>query len=288
MPKDEQYEQRAVDTTAISAWDPQVLSEMVDTAARRNRVMDNVIAETHDRTDDAGSTFEVRERGTLDVQTQSEGSQISTEDLSYSTTEISVSKYGESVEITTEADEDGLDARQEDVAVELGEAFADSQDQTAYDTLIGNASVPTTQLNSAGSFTEDEIIDIRSTVRENNYNPDSIVVHPSLEAELLKINSFVRADEYGSDTPVRTGELGRIFGLRVFVSTTANAKGTTGSSGTVQLAAVDSERCLHRLVKRNITTEIEREERNDQDVVVGTARWGHSVVNPNAAAFLVN
>lgn len=286
MPKNEGYEQKAVDTSAISAWDPQVLSDMVDTEARRNRVMDAVIAETHDRTGDTGSTFEVRERGALDVQTQSENTQISTEDLSYSTTEISVSKYGESVEITREAEEDGLDIQQDDVAEELGEAFADSQDQTAYDTLVGNGSVPTTTLNSNGQLTRDEIVDIRATVLGNKYDADSIVVHPSMEAELLKIDDFVHADQYGEQV-VDDGELGRLYGMTVYASTTANAK-SQSNNGNVQLAVVDSDRCLHRLVKRGITIELEQEERFDRDTVVGTARWGHSVVNPDAAAFLVN
>jgi len=286
MSKNEGYEQKAVDQSAISAWDPQVLSDMVDTAARRNTVMGEVIAETHDRTDDAGSKFEVRERGSLDVASQSENTKISTEDLSYSTTEIGVTKYGESVVITGEAEEDGLDVQQDDAAEELGQAFADSQDQTAYDTLTGNANVPTQQLSDPGQLTRDEIVEIRSVVRGNKYDPDHMIVHPDLEAELLKIDNFVHADEYGDDQNVKTGEMGRVFGMTVLSSTTANEQNTTGGSGTTQVVVIDSDRCLHRVVKRNIQVEIEDEKRFDREVVVGTARWGHGVVNPNAAAFL--
>lgn len=288
MPKNEDFEAKAVDSSAISAWDPQVLSDMVDTAARRNVVMNEVLAEVHDRTNDAGSSFEVRERGTLDVQTQAEGSEISTEDLSYSTVEITVDKYGESVVVTTEAEEDGLDARQEDVAEELGVAFAESQDQTAYDTLVGNGSLETTQLNSAGQLTRDEIVDIRSDVRSNDYDPDYIIVHPSMEGEMLKIDNFVHADEYGDSRPVQQGEMGTVYGMTVLASTTADAQGSTGGSGTPQLVVIDSDAALHRVVKRNVTVKIDEEERNDQYVVVGTARWGHGVVNPEAAGILEN
>lgn len=286
MPKNEGYEQKAVDTSAISAWDPQVLSDMVDTAARRNVVMNQVLAQVHDRTDDAGSVFEVRERGTLDVGTVSENTQITTEDLSYSTTPISVSKYGESVVITREAEEDGMGVQREDAATELGEAFAESMDQTAYDTLVGNGSVGTQQLTTAGELTRDELADIRSVPKGNNYDPDYMIVHPDLEAELLKIDNFVHADEYGSDQNIVTGEMGRVFGMTVLESTTANAQNTTGGSGTTQVAVIDSEHCLHRVVKRNITVRVENEETYDRDVIVGTARWGHAVVNPGAAAFL--
>lgn len=284
--KNEGYDQKAVDTSAISAWDPQVLSDMVDTAARRNTVMGNVLAETHDRTGADGSTFEVRERGTLDVQQQSEGTEISTEDVSYSTTEISVNKYGESVEVTTEAEEDGKGVTKDGVAEELGEAFAESQDQTAYDTVTGNGSVSTQQLDSPGSLSRDELAEIRSVVKANDYNPDSMIVHPDLEAELLKIDNFVHANEYGGSQNVQTGEIGSIFGMTVYTSTTANEQDTTGGSGTAQAVVMDSDRCLHRLVKRGITVEIDQEKRKDQDVVVGTARWGHAVVNDGAAAIL--
>lgn len=288
MPKDENYEQKAVDTSQISAWDPQVLSDMVDTVARRNHVMGNVVAEEHDRTDDAGSSFEVRERGSLDVQQQSENTEISTEDLSYSTTDITVDKYGESVEITREAEEDGLDVQQEDVAEELGEAFADSMDQTAYDTVTGATSAETVQLDTAGSLTKDEIVDIRAKIRANKYNADSIVIHPDMEAEMLKIDDFTHVNKYGDEDVLQTAEFGRILNTTVYVSVTANAKGTTGGSGTTQLVMMDSERALHRVMKRDITIRIDEEERFDRDTVVGTARWGHGVVNAGAIGRLEN
>lgn len=288
MPKDEGYEEKAVDQAAISAFDPEVLSDMVDTAARTNTVMGELLAEVHDRTGDAGSVFEVRERGTLDVQTQPENTEISTEDLSYSTVEIGVEKYGESVTITREAEEDGLDIQQDDVAEELGEAFAESQDQTAYDTLVGNGSVETIELGTAGTLTRDEIADARAEVRANRFDPDAMVVHPDLEAELLKIDDFVQADKYGSPENLRNGEMGRVFGLTVYSSTTANERGTTGSSGVTQVAILDSEEALHRVVKRDITIEIDEQERFDRDTVVGTSRWGHAVVNPGAVCLLQN
>lgn len=280
------YEQKAIDTTQSAAFDPQVLSDMVDTAARRNRVMDNVLAETHDRTDEAGSVFEVRERGTLDVQTQPENTEISTEDISYSTVEIGVDKYGESVVLTEEAREDGRDVDMDGIAEELGEAFANSQDQTAYDTLVGNGSVDRTALTSAGQLTRDELVDLRTTVRANKYEADSFVVHPSLEGEMLKIDGFIEADKYGDDANVRTGEMGRVLGATVYSSVTANDQNTTGGSGVAQVVAIDSEACLHRVVKRDITVKITEEERFDRRVAVGTARWGHGVVNPGAAAIL--
>jgi len=280
------YEQKAIDTSQSAAFDPQVLSDMVDTAARRNRVMDNVLAETHDRTDEAGSVFEVRERGTLDVQTQPENTEISTEDISYSTVEIGVDKYGESVVLTEEAREDGRDVDMDGIAEELGEAFANSQDQTAYDTLVGNGSVDRTALSSAGQLTRDELVDLRTTVRANKYEADSFVVHPSLEGEMLKIDGFIEADKYGDDANVRTGEMGRVLGATVYSSVTANDQNTTGGSGIAQVVAVDSEACLHRVVKRDITVKITEEERFDRRVAVGTGRWGHGVVNPGAAAIL--
>lgn len=280
------YEQKAIDTAQSAAFDPEVLSDMVDTAARRNRVMDNVLAQTHDRTGEAGSVFQVRERGTLDVQVQPENTQISDEDISYSTKEIPVEKYGESVVLTEEAREDGRDVDMDGIAEELGEAFADSQDQTAYNTVVGNGSIARAQLNTAGELTRDELVDLRTTVRSNKYEADAFVVHPQLEGEMLKINDFVQADKYGDDANIRTGEMGRVLGATVYSSVAANAQNTTGGSGVAQVVAIDSDRCLHRVVKRDVTVKITEEERFDRRVAVGTGRWGHGVVNPDAAAIL--
>lgn len=290
MPRSKQVapEEKAVDTAAISSQDPEVLSEQVDTAARKNHVMGNVIATTHDRTGEAGSKFKVRERGSLNVQQQDENTEISTEDLSYDNTEIGVDKYGESVILTTEAKEDGMGVDNQDAVEELGEAFADEQDNTAYNTLTGNASVGTTQLETAGEFTAEEFIQARAEVRDRKYEADSIVVSPLMEAEMLKIDDFVHADKYGNDGNVDTGEIGRVYGMTVYVSTTANDPDTTGGSGTVQAVFVDSDQCLDRVVKREITVEVDNEKRKDRDVIVGTSRWGHGVVNPGAAHFLVS
>ena len=45
-----------------------------------------------------------------------------------------------------------------------------------------------------------------------------MLVSSAREAEMLAIAGFVEADKYGSSTPVMSGELGRIYGVRVLVT----------------------------------------------------------------------
>ena len=45
-----------------------------------------------------------------------------------------------------------------------------------------------------------------------------LVANPTAYASLLALDTFVDASKYGDSRPVRTGEIGSIFGLQVFVS----------------------------------------------------------------------
>lgn len=48
-----------------------------------------------------------------------------------------------------------------------------------------------------------------------------LVVSTAQEAEMLQIDNFIRADAYGSPESLRNGEIGRVYGYTVLVSTSA-------------------------------------------------------------------
>ena len=55
-----------------------------------------------------------------------------------------------------------------------------------------------------------------------------LVANPTAYASLLALDTFVDASKYGDSRPVRTGEIGSIFGLQVFVS--SEISGTSDGS----------------------------------------------------------
>ena len=50
-----------------------------------------------------------------------------------------------------------------------------------------------------------------------------LLVSPGFEDSMLGVAGFVEADKYGSSEPVLTGEIGRVFGFRVLLSTSSEA-----------------------------------------------------------------
>ena len=48
-----------------------------------------------------------------------------------------------------------------------------------------------------------------------------LLVDPASEADILSIDAFVKANEIGSDEPVRNGEIGKLYGFTVLVSAQA-------------------------------------------------------------------
>lgn len=285
--KGQQYEGKAVDQSNISAWDPQVFADMVDTAVKSNAIM-RQLAMRVDRTlvGSPGSSLDVRERGELSAASQSENSQIGTEDLSHSKTNVSVSKVGKRTVLTREAEEDALDSQEAGIAEELGRALADKNDADAYSTVNDDtlSNVNQQTLNSAGTLAYTDIRQGRALVKADNYDPDALVIHPDQEADLLSESKFIDASEYADDEPIKEGEIGRILGLSVFVTTQAKASSST--SGDTQGIILDTDRAFIEVVKREPTVEIEFEEDYDRWQIVGTMRYGHAVINDKAICLL--
>lgn len=73
----------------------------------------------------------------------------------------------------------------------------------------------------AGEITQAELINARKLLKEQNVPSDMrfLLISPDMEASMLEISDFVRADQYGSSQGLREGELGRIYGMTVICHT---------------------------------------------------------------------
>ncbi len=108
------------------------------------------------------------------------------------------------------------------------------------DTTLGALfSALTTASGAYGSdgqtMTDDIIIAIREGLREADVpEPERWVMigDPSMEADMYKIDKFVKSD-YGAGNVTETGNIGRIYGMKVFVTNNLTATGTTGNYGVI-------------------------------------------------------
>lgn len=288
--KDQGYQAKAVDTTNISDWDPQVFADMVDTAARANYVMRDVTAQVNRQlVGSPGSSIDIRERGTASASSLSEGASADTNaatDPTHTKVNVSVSKIAASTFITREAEEDAMGDQMEGVAEEHGEALAKKNDADAYSTVIGASNPNTVTVTTDGEIEYADVKDAMVAILADDYDPDTLVIHPDFLGDLLGEQKFIDASQFGGDDPIREGRIASFIGLDVYLTTQANASSTT--SGATQAVVLDSDRAFVEAVKREPTTEMEFDEDTDRWQLVSTMRYGHSVLNDDAIALLNN
>lgn len=288
--KDQGYQAKAVDTTNISDWDPQVFADMVDTAARANYVMRDVAAQVNRQlVGSPGSSIDIRERGTASASSLSENASASSNadtDPTHSKVNVSVSKIAASTYITREAEEDALGDQMDGVAEEHGEALAKKNDADAYSTVEGASGTNTVTVGTDGELAYSDVKDAMVAILADDYDPDTLVIHPDFLGDLLGEQKFIDASQFGGDEPIREGRIASFIGLDVYLTTQANASST--SSGATQAIVLDSDRAFVEAVKREPTTEMEFQEDNDRWQLVSTMRYGHSVLNANAICHLNN
>jgi len=83
--------------------------------------------------------------------------------------------------------------------------------------LSVNAAVP-------ADITKDDILDMREYIISENGNLDAsvLVIAPDQEKAMLKIDSFTRADIYGTSN-IPTGMIGRVYGVPVIINNLVEA-----------------------------------------------------------------
>lgn len=97
-------------------------------------------------------------------------------------------------------------------ATRAAQAHARYVDQKIAETLQASAGYLT-----AGPIDKDKILDMREFLKKNYAGQDlTLVVSPSQEKSMLKINEFVQAQIYGSAN-IPNGIIGKVFGVNVLV-----------------------------------------------------------------------
>lgn len=104
--------------------------------------------------------------------------------------------------------------------------IAISQDAFLIDMLESGASAAAPDHRLAyvgGSIAAADILAARAALNVQNVPMDgrALVISPGSEAALMAISSFVRVDESGSDSALRNGMIGKLYGFNVLMSSQA-------------------------------------------------------------------
>ncbi len=146
----------------------------------------------------------------------------------YTQATITPVKYGGVIQMTAEIKEDAnWDIMRRNIT-RWGTKMGLKEDSIIFDALgdgtYGFPSQSGHNYTSAGTEIDiPDIVGMIKHVREHDYFPNVMVLHPEQISELNQIDTFVEADKVGSRATFEKGFCGRIYGLDVIENTTVGA-----------------------------------------------------------------
>tara|TARA_Y100001937_G_scaffold37135_1_gene53007 strand:- start:1630 stop:2484 length:855 start_codon:yes stop_codon:yes gene_type:complete len=166
-----------------------------------------------------------------------------------------------------------------EVVKEIGEAMAREADALILAQLkLASTSSPDHKLPYADATNDDialtDITNARKLLRSNGkvmFNDEKtyLLVSPEQEEFLLSLDNLIDAGKYGSEVSIQSGELGKVFGMRVVVSDLlAASESIAFHSSAVGFAS-----------QQNFKLEFDRDLSNLADHYVGSGLMGAKVMH---------
>lgn len=244
-------------TTSVASLEPtEIIRGSIEKSARANLVAMQRVRVNRDLIGSPARSLIVGGRGTISVASVSEGSAITKVNPTWTPHTLTPTKYGVGVRITREA----LDAFHFDLIdswlEEAGYAMATKLDDVVLEEIRTASGVGSTDATTSGVLSYDDAISARTTIRGNNYNPDTLIIHSDQEGDLVKDTKFINASAYGDREPILNGHIGKFGGMEVLVTTQC-------PSGTA--IAFDSKKACTVALKRDYT--VRREDKPEYDSV---------------------
>lgn len=194
-----------------------VQRELIDSAVLASGVMDvSQFAEP------GAKSIEFPRAGSFTVQKKQEDEEAQAQSITYATDALALDQHAVVQWILPKRS--SIQSKVDlvaDTVQRAARAHARQVDVDIRDAMVAAA----TSVSLSGSFGREEITEMRKEIRNDLYPMDNITlaISPDFEEDMLNVQDFINADKYGSAMPVMQGEIGRVFGCRVVVSTLLTA-----------------------------------------------------------------
>lgn len=271
-------------TQTVASLEPtEVIARQIEEAARANLVAMQVVRVNRDLVGSPARSLIVGARGTITAAAVTEGATITLVNPTYTPATLTPTKFGVAVEITSES----INAFQfdliNDYLAEAGYAMSKYLDgvictaiqaQNAWD--YSGATVTAT---TSGVLAYDDVVSAVAAIRGQNWNPDTIIINPAQQQDLLKDTKFINAAAYGGNSALMNGEIGKFAGLRVLVTSQI----ASGSA-----VVLDAAHAAMVAVKRDMT--VMRDELPARDAIglYVTQMATVGIINKTAAAVIIS
>ena len=259
-------------TYLSNLFNPQVVADMIST-----KLIDNIVFAPLARVDytlqgRAGNTVTLPYFNYIGAASQvSEGYDIPIKQLTKSTTQVTIVKYGIAAQLTDEAVLSGYGDPMGEVTTQITASIADSVDNVLLAALAAN-SASAQNYQTSGSTVDLAPADIPLALAkfgEDNDGEKVLLVTPDFYAQLIGEN-WIPASEIAANVKIR-GTVGMAYGCQVMVS---NRLKTGGSLYIVKPGA------LALFIKRDTMVEMDRDILNQSTVIAGSKLFAPYLLDP--------
>lgn len=191
--------------------------------------------------------------------------------------------------------EDGFLKFMENASKKIGYAMALKKDDVVYDKLVAgatstvyaNGKTVSSDVASTDYFNRNLILRGLQKVRTLLYRPDSLIISPIQEANLLNEGSIYKANEFGTRSAIANGLIGNIYGLNIYVSdTVADNVASNVEKGLILGKTGSGEKAFGIATARLPTVESDKDISFRQVFIVGSERYDAQVLHPGAICVL--
>lgn len=252
---------------------PQVIADLIDT-----KLIDNIVFAPLARVD---TTLEGRAGNTVTLPYYSfiggaekveEGHDIPIKQLTSTSKQVPIVKYGVGVQLTDEAMLSGYGDPQGEAANQIVKAIADSVDKTLLSSLDSND----VNVYVANELAPNDIATALAGFGEETDDPKVLICDAEFYAKCLKTD-WIPASQIAAEVKIR-GALGMCYGCQVIVSNRVRG----GNFYIVKQGA------LALFMKRETMVETDRDVVNQSNVIVGSKLFAPYLLNASKAIKIVN
>lgn len=266
-----------VDADGQSNITPELWGEQIYMKARKQSLLDpmiglGVVRQRNDILGRSGYKFTLPKMDLLSASALTEGTATPVSALGYSGVEVTTTEVGLAVQVSTRSIDFSVESFESSIIANMSGALAEKWNADLVTELgttttgaiypISTGTTRHTEANiDAGSVLTLEQINQAATVMQVALNkaPVAVLIHPYQEKALRDDSNFIDASQYGDASVLRSGEIGRIFGMTVFVS---NHVGSAGEGvddlvTTYKGFVLGQDACVYA-PKRTVTFEVDR------------------------------
>lgn len=186
---------------------------------RKNTVMPKLVTNYFEAdTATRGKTVRVPKIGALTANDKTAGSGVTVQDATSTNVDITLDQHKETTFIIEDVDQAVTSGNLSAMYLESGlTAITEAVDGSLtglYTGLSQSQGAQGTAVDAAAIRTARQTLSTNKAPLADRY----IVAGPEMYAQLLGIDAFTSVEKYGSSTPIMEGELGKIYGFKVFES----------------------------------------------------------------------